>query len=80
MSEHIQKLLTLYENGIIDGDGLYTELKHIMHHRRSRRKKLSQIQQEKDVAEKRKGGNKERQKLLRIKKMKHPESPISACG
>ena len=27
MSEHVQKLLTLYENGIIDGDALYTELK-----------------------------------------------------
>ena len=74
MSEHVKKLLTLYENRIIDGDALNTALKHLMHHhRRSLRKKLSQIKQEKDVAEKRKGGNKEKRKL-RTKKMKHPES------
>ena len=27
MSEHVKKLLTLYENGIIDGDALNTALK-----------------------------------------------------
>ena len=73
MSEHVQKLLTLYDNGIIDGDALYTELKAL--NAPPPQKKLSQIKQEKDVAEKRKGGNKEGQKLLRIKKMKHPVSP-----
>ena len=76
MSEQIKKLLTLYENGIIDGDALYTELKALdTPPPQEPQKKLSQIKQEKDVAGKRKGGNKERQKLLRIKKMKHPVSP-----
>ena len=27
MSEHVKKLLTLYENGIVDGDALKTVLK-----------------------------------------------------
>ena len=75
MSEHVKKLLTLYENGIIDGDALNTALKALnAPPPQEPQKKLSQIKQEKDVAEKRKGGNKEKRKL-RIKKMKHPESP-----
>ena len=73
MSEHVKKLLMLYENGIIDGDALNTALK-AQPPPQEPQKKLSQIKQEKDVAEKRKGGNKERQKL-RIRKMKHPENP-----
>ena len=73
MSEHVKKLLTLYENGIIDGDALNTALKALNAPPGAAEKKLSQIKQEKDVAEKRKGGNKEKRKL-RIKKMKHPES------
>ena len=76
MSEYVKKLLTLYENGIIDGDVLNTALKALnAPPPQEPQKKLSQIKQEKDVAEKRKGGNKEGQKLLQIKKMKHPESP-----
>ena len=40
MSEHVKKLLTLYENGIIDGDALNTALKALnAPQRRSRRKK-----------------------------------------
>ena len=78
MSEHVKKLLTLYENGIIDGDALNTALKALnAPPPQDPQKKLSQIQQEKDVAEKKKRRKQRKAEIAANQKNEAPrESPF----
>ena len=64
MSEHVKKLLTLYENGIIDGDALNTALKALNAPppQEPQKKTLTDTARERR-RRKRKGGNKEKRKL-----------------
>ena len=76
MSEHVIKLLTLYENGNIDGDALNTALKALNapSPQEPQKKTLT------DTARERRRRKKKRRKQRKAEiaanqKMKHPENP-----
>ena len=76
MSEQIKKLLTLYENGIIDGDALYTELKPLNTPPPQEPQKKTLTDKARERRRRKKKRRKQRKaEIAANQKMKHPESP-----